>query len=119
MPRFIGRASKVAPHRYVPPVAPSISIDPFNLAVGTKPVTIRAEGGITHIGWAVFADQPPSYPWYSEGVDNVALTGGAVTVSVTTFAAGDRVKAYKSAASPLGPASRDFSVQPWDSEPAT
>lgn len=107
---FVGRAAKGGGGRKHAPVAPGITFDPFDTTVGTKNVTIRATGGITHVGYAVVADSPPNYPWYDPGTDNIALVNGAVTLSITTFNAGDFIKAFKSAASPIGSASRDFSI---------
>lgn len=105
---FVGRAGKGGGKRIIPVVGPSISIDAFPLEVGTKQITIRGTG-ITHIGWSVFANSPPGFAWYGGGADNVPLVDGAAVVTVTTFAAGDRVKAFKSAATG-GASARDLSV---------
>jgi len=117
MPLFVGRARK-ATSRFIPSASAAVSFDAFDLALGTKQVTIRGTGGVTHVGYAVVADVAPTFPWYpSSAFDNIALVGGAVTVTITLNRIGDRLKVFKSAAAPIGATSRDLSVQS-DSGPA-
>ena len=72
---------------------------------------------LTHIGWTVFANAPPSYPWYAGYQDNVAVGGeGTVTLTVTLTKPGDRLKVFASGPTG-GEAARDFSVMA-ESNPA-
>ena len=107
---FVGRAGKGAAGRKPATAARSIAIEPFDLTVGIKTATVKTTG-LTHIGWSVFANTVPNYPWYAGGGDNVPVgANGTVALNVELFNPGDRLKVFASAASPLGAEARDFTV---------